>query len=289
VPTDIRGIASSRLLPDESAWDAWNAVLLPVGEKERLLRQAEVIMKLRPKVRGVDLPLHGLMLLAGTPGVGKTTLGRGLGAPLAETLGAEILFIEVDNHALVGAGLGSSQKAVDQLFRTTIAEAATGGLTLVLIDEVEALVTSRSRLSFETNPADVHRAVDAALTGLDNVAREHNQLMIVATTNFETSIDEAFLSRTDFIYNIPVPDQDGRKAILTATLRAMADVYPGIARLLEASIIDRLATAADGLDARRLRKSAAVACALDDETAADPGVLTEQGLMKGIAAMRAER
>lgn len=284
---DTPGIVMSRLLPDDAAWQAWNAVHLPDGWKDGLLRQAEVTMNLRPRMLAEDLPLHGIILLAGPPGVGKTTLGRGIGAPLSELIRAELLFVEIDTHSLVGASLGSSQKAVDRLMRTTLSEAAAGGPTLILIDEVETLVTSRAQLSFDANPVDVHRAVDAALTGLDKLARENQDLLIVATTNFESAIDAAFLSRADFIHQIPVPDQAGRVAILTATLRAMANAYPPIGKLLDPEILERLATEADGLDARRLRKTIAVACALQPGAAADPGLLTEALLLAGIKATSA--
>lgn len=179
--------------------------------------------------------------------------------------------------------------AVDRLFRTTIAEAAAGGPTLVLIDEVEALVTSRASLSFETNPVDVHRAVDAALTGLDSIARDHPELLIVATTNFEQAIDEAFRSRVDYVFRVPLPDQAHRATILTDTIRAMASAFGGLGRLLEPGVIERLALASDGLDARRLRKSLAAACALDEATAADPSRLDEPAVLEAIKIMRDER
>src|SRR5206468_2818920 len=113
--------------------------------------------------------------------------------------------------------------------------------------------------------------------------------LVVATSNFETSIDEAFFSRTDFTHTIPLPDQAGRQAILVVTLRAVAAAYPGVGSLLEPQSIERLAVAAEGLDARRLRKSVAVACALDASTADDPGRLTESQLLAGIEATKARR
>lgn len=287
VNPDMPGVATSRILPDDpAASEAWNGVILPEGWKDRLVREATTTIRLRAAIPGPELPLNGIILLSGPPGVGKTTLARGLGSPLAQALGVQVLFIEVDTHSLFGAALGHSQKAVDKLFRTTISEAAHGGPTLVLIDEVETLVTSRHRLSFDANPADVHRAVDAALTGLDRLASDHNELLIVATTNFAEAIDEAFLSRVDFHERIPRPDQAGRTAILASTLGAMSAQFPGINRLLDEQVIRRLAAEADGLDARKLRKSVVVACTLRQEIADDFGLLTEADVLAGIEAAK---
>ena len=67
---------------------------------------------------------------------------------------------------------GRSQKAVERLFSETLAEAATQGPTIVLLDEVETLAADRGKLSLQANPIDVHRAVDAVLTSVDRLARE---------------------------------------------------------------------------------------------------------------------
>ncbi len=46
-----------------------------------------------------------------------------------------------------------------------------GGVAIVLLDEVETLAVSRQKLSFDANPADVHRATDALLSGMDRLTR----------------------------------------------------------------------------------------------------------------------
>ena len=66
--------------------------------------------------------------------------------------------------------------------------AADGALTLVLFDEVESIAVSRSAASLETNPADVHRATDAVLTGIDTLTKEHRHIVAIATSNFPTPL-----------------------------------------------------------------------------------------------------
>ncbi len=71
--------------------------------------------------------------------------------------------LEVEPHALTSSAMGKTQRAVSDLFSQSIAEAATGGPIIVLLDEVETLAADRSKMSLEANPIDIHRATDAVL------------------------------------------------------------------------------------------------------------------------------
>ena len=96
---------------------------------------------------------HGLILLTGVPGTGKTTLARGLANQIAKQLpGTRTTFVEVDPHALTSSALGRSQQAVAKLFEQTLPEIAMDGVAIVLLDELETLAVSRHRLSLEANP-----------------------------------------------------------------------------------------------------------------------------------------
>ena len=57
-------------------------------------------------------------------------------------------------------------------------------------------------------PVDVHRSTDAVLAGIDRVARNHPNVAFVATTNFPSGVDPAFLSRADLIETIGPPNAD---------------------------------------------------------------------------------
>lgn len=267
--TGTRGIADARQLPDADFDADWDTIVL--AGKERLVRQVAVALKLRARVGEARLPLHGLVLLAGPPGTGKTTLARGLASKVARAvagLGA-FAFIEVDPHVLVSSSLGRSQQRVDELFRQTLHEVALGGPTLVLFDEVETVLADRRSLSLEANPLDVHRSVDAALTGLDRLARDHRHLTFLATSNYPEVLDEALLSRTDTVFRFSLPTEEAREQILRSAVERLAVGFPGARKALEDPELQVAAGESEGLDGRRLAKAVAMACSFVDDLEPD--------------------
>ena len=278
------GLSDVRDLPDPEFVALWNAILVSGDLKDRLLSQAVLNFTVRGKVPRATLPLHGVILLVGLPGTGKTSLAKGLAARTAQAFGGHsggqlFRFVEVDPHALSSGSLGKTQRAVTELFRSTITEQAALGPTIVLLDEVETILADRAKLSLEANPIDVHRATDAALVQLDHLAESHPNLLFVATSNFPQAIDAAFLSRSDLIVSVPPPDEEGRLTILRDTLSGMASAFPPLRVLSRSRELPTVARAADGLEGRAMRKLVSAACTRSKEVALNPGLLTIELLL----------
>jgi pachytene checkpoint protein 2 len=279
-----KGILEQRKLPDAEFDELWQRIVLPKALKDQLIAQTLLELTIRSQIPSkAAVPLHGIILLVGPPGTGKTSIAKGVASAAAALIqGGKVKFIEVEPHALTSSALGKSQREIRKFLEEVVTENAAQGPLIVLMDEVETLVSDRSKMSLEANPIDVHRATDAMLAGLDNLAHKFPQLLFIATSNFEGALDPAFISRADLILQIEIPTAEACEVILTDTLTAMSEKWPNMKKLIKQPDYKKAVEESVGLDGRQIRKAVISACTLDISVVLDPGLLTIQQLRQSI-------
>jgi SpoVK/Ycf46/Vps4 family AAA+-type ATPase len=284
------GVLGVHALPADHHDGPWDSVFVPGDLKARLLRHCVLVLRHGRRLAQLSGRPHGLVVLAGPPGTGKTTLAQGLAqrAALAVADAGATTFVEIDPHALPSDLLGESQRAVARLFAETLPElAARRPHLIVLVDDVEALAVRRGTASFETNPVDVHRATDAVLAGVDGLRAACPRTVVLTTTNFPAAVDDAFLSRADVVGQLDLPDADTVRRIVAHSLAELAALWPAAAWVSEdEAVVKEAASLLYGLDGRQVRKAVLSALVTRDELAADPGLLTPADLLTAATTAR---
>jgi AAA+ superfamily predicted ATPase len=286
VPPGVEGLIALTELPDPAWQDRWSRIVLDPGTKDRLLNFMLFSLSHRARLSPIGLPVHGLLVLSGPPGTGKTTLAGGLADETARALeGGPLLFVDIDPHSFPSQLLGESQRSTARLFERTLPDLARRGRPMVvLLDEVESLAVSRTGASLETNPVDVHRSTDAVLAGIDHVARTCPNVTFVATTNHRAGVDAAFLSRADVVEEIGYPGPEAIATILADTVRELAPANP-----IDPAALRNIATmcAAASVDARQVRKLVLRAVTSRRELALAPERIAADDLLDALHGVRA--
>jgi transitional endoplasmic reticulum ATPase len=219
------GGGEDRPMVEDWSWDRLvlrEDILAELQQLQRLIEDPE-----RSHELGVDPP-SGL-LLTGPPGTGKTTIAKVLAAE------ARCSFYPVSAADVTSRWVGESEQRIARLFQRARANVP----SIVFIDEIDAIGGHRGQLGA------YDRQIDQLLHEMDGMTSSRG-VLVVGATNRAHALDPALVrgGRLSRIIEIPLPDEDGRLAMLKLMTKSMP---------LEGVDLEELALQTDGYSGADLK------------------------------------
>jgi ATP-dependent metalloprotease FtsH len=150
------------------------------------------------------------VLMAGSPGTGKTMLARALAGE------SDCAFMEKSATSFVTKWQGSGPQNVRDLF----ARARRYAPAIVFIDEIDAIGKARTG---STNTRAEEETLNALLTEMDGFSVSGNEtapVIVLAATNLVEHLDEALTRRFDRTIDVDKPDREARLTYLKKAMGA---------------------------------------------------------------------
>ncbi|QLG26616.1 CDC48 family AAA ATPase [Halorarum halophilum] len=170
--------------------------------KERLRETIQWPLEYPEVFEAMDMQSAKGVMMYGPPGTGKTLLAKAIANE------SESNFISVKGPELLNKFVGESEKGVREVF----SKARENAPTVIFFDEIDSLATERGTNTGDSGVSE--RVVSQLLTELDGLETLED-VVVIATTNRPDLIDSALLrpGRLDRHVHVPVPDEEGRRAI----------------------------------------------------------------------------
>ncbi|MFA5110148.1 MAG: CDC48 family AAA ATPase [Desulfobaccales bacterium] len=186
------------------------------GVKERLKEAVEWPLKYAHIFKEAGIKPPKGILLAGSPGCGKTLLAKAIATE------SQVNFISVKGPALLSKYVGESERGVREVFK----KARQAAPCIIFLDEIDSLLPMRGAGSSDSHVTE--RVLSQFLAELDGI-EELKGVLVLGATNRLDIMDPAVLrpGRFDDIVEIPLTTAEDRREIFQVHLRGKP-LAPGI-------------------------------------------------------------
>lgn len=188
----------------------------------KLLLDQEGLINWSKKHHKKELPVinqlterYPLIILAGDAGTGKTVSAESIADRMVRELKKEGFFLKLSTRVR-GEGLhGQMGNLVNDAFAELKRQAGKNRLAFLLIDEADAIATSRSTMQMHQ---EEKAAVNTLIQKIDEIRELKGRAVVFMLTNRLHFIDEAIVRRAAVILEFERPNEQERKELFEKSL-----------------------------------------------------------------------
>jgi SpoVK/Ycf46/Vps4 family AAA+-type ATPase len=191
----------------------------------KLLLDQEGLKAWSKKHHKLELPVieqlterYPLIILAGDAGTGKTVSAEAIADRMVRELKREGFFLKLSTRVR-GEGLhGQMGNLVNDAFAELKKQAGKNRLAFLLIDEADAIATTRSTMQMHQ---EEKAAVNTLIQKIDEIRDLKGRAVIFMSTNRLHFIDEAIVRRAAVILEFERPNEQERKDLFEKSLEGI--------------------------------------------------------------------
>lgn len=197
---------------DRGETDDWGDVV-GLANPKSLLREAVVMPARYPQLfKGITASWGGVLLF-GPPGTGKTMLARAVAQQCKTT------FFNISASSIVSKYRGDSEKLVRVLFDL----ARHHSPSTIFIDEIDSIMSQRGAGQGGAEHEGSRRMKTEVLIQMDGLGKSDALVFVLAASNLPWELDMALLRRLEKRVLVPLPDAEGRRAMLDKFLKGRVE------------------------------------------------------------------
>jgi len=188
----------------------------------KLLLDQDGLKDWSKKYHNTELPIisqltdrYPLVILAGDAGTGKTVSAEAIADRAVRELGKEGFFLKLSTRVR-GEGLhGQMGNLVNDAFAQLKNQAGKRRIAFLLIDEADAIATTRSTLQMHQ---EEKAAVNTLIQKIDEIRELQGRAIIFMSTNRLHFLDEAIIRRAAVVLEFERPTHEERKELFAQSL-----------------------------------------------------------------------